>query len=73
MGYREVIAHLEGDATLDATIAAVQTRTRQFAKRQETWFRGLAEVRRCALGAEDGVGMTVERVLGMLAGPGEGA
>ena len=30
--------------SLPATIDAVQTRTRQFAKRQGTWFRGLAEV-----------------------------
>lgn len=44
VGYREVIDHLEGRASLDQTIAQVKTRTRQFAKRQETWFRGLSEV-----------------------------
>jgi len=45
VGYREVIAHLAGALDLKSTIELVQTRTRQFAKRQGTWFRGLAEVR----------------------------
>ena len=45
VGYREVIAMLKGRARLDETIDLVRTRTRQFAKRQGTWFRGLVEVR----------------------------
>ncbi len=44
IGYREVIDMLAGRADLAATIEAVQTRSRQFAKRQATWFRGLEEV-----------------------------
>ena len=44
IGYREVIAMLRGHASLAQTIDRVQARTRQFAKRQSTWFRGLAEV-----------------------------
>jgi len=47
LGYREVIDHLEGQASLDETIALVKTHTRQFAKRQGTWFRSLSECR-CA-------------------------
>jgi tRNA dimethylallyltransferase len=45
VGYREAEAHLRGVMTLDDTIRATQTRTRQFAKRQLTWFRSLAECR----------------------------
>jgi tRNA dimethylallyltransferase len=41
LGYKEVFAHLDGLATLEETVALVQTRTRQFAKRQITWFRHL--------------------------------
>jgi len=44
IGYREVIAMLAGSATLEETIERVQARSRQFAKRQMTWFRGLQEV-----------------------------
>jgi tRNA dimethylallyltransferase len=41
LGYKEVIDLLEGRAGLAATILQVQTRTRNFAKRQITWFRHL--------------------------------
>jgi tRNA dimethylallyltransferase len=41
LGYKEVFAHLDGQATLEATIRLVQTRSRNFAKRQLTWFRHL--------------------------------
>jgi tRNA dimethylallyltransferase len=41
LGYKEVFAHLAGQGTLEETIARVQTRTRNFAKRQITWFRHL--------------------------------
>jgi tRNA dimethylallyltransferase len=39
LGYKQVIAHLAGESTLAETIDLVKTRTRQFAKRQLTWFR----------------------------------
>jgi tRNA dimethylallyltransferase len=44
VGYREVIELLAGKFTRAETIQRVQTRSRQFAKRQTTWFRGLSEV-----------------------------
>ena len=39
VGYREVISHLEGDMTADQLPEAIARSTRQYAKRQETWFR----------------------------------
>jgi tRNA dimethylallyltransferase len=33
------VAHLRGELTLDAARAAAQAATRQYAKRQRTWFR----------------------------------
>jgi tRNA dimethylallyltransferase len=53
IGYREVIAMLAGEASLGQTIERVQARTRQFAKRQATWFRGLEEVRSVAVAPHD--------------------
>ncbi len=41
LGYKEVIEHLQGELTLAETVTTIQTRTRQFAKRQVTWFRHL--------------------------------
>lgn len=43
LGYKEVIDHLERGVSLPDTIALIQTRTRQFAKRQHTWFKNLVE------------------------------
>jgi len=39
IGYRQVVEHLRGERPLAETIALVKIRTRQFAKRQMTWFR----------------------------------
>lgn len=45
VGYREVIEHLRGSAGLPETVERVKLHTRQFAKRQMTWFRSLSECR----------------------------
>ena len=45
VGYREVIEHIRGERDLAETVRLVQRRTRQVAKRQFTWFRGLSECR----------------------------
>jgi tRNA dimethylallyltransferase len=37
--YRQVVKHLRGERPLAETIELVKSRTRQFAKRQLTWFR----------------------------------
>jgi tRNA dimethylallyltransferase len=39
LGYRQVIEHLEGQRSLEQTVELVKIRTRQFAKRQRTWFQ----------------------------------
>jgi tRNA dimethylallyltransferase len=39
LGYKELIDHLEGRCSLDEAVAQVIVRTRQFAVRQERWFR----------------------------------
>ncbi|MCU0785378.1 MAG: tRNA (adenosine(37)-N6)-dimethylallyltransferase MiaA [Verrucomicrobia bacterium] len=39
IGYRQVVEHLRGERSLPETIELVKSKTRQFAKRQMTWFR----------------------------------
>jgi tRNA dimethylallyltransferase len=39
IGYRQVVELLRGERDLPATIELVKIKTRQFAKRQKTWFR----------------------------------
>jgi tRNA dimethylallyltransferase len=48
LGYKEVFAHLDGQATLEEAVVSIQRRTRNFAKRQLTWFRHLPECRMVA-------------------------
>ena len=39
LGYRELLDHLRGVTSLEEAVEAIALRTRQLAKRQETWFR----------------------------------
>lgn len=39
IGYRQVVEHLRGERSLAETIELVKIKTRQYAKRQMTWFR----------------------------------
>ena len=39
LGYKELLEHLDGRAALAEAVEAVVVRTRQFAVRQERWFR----------------------------------
>lgn len=43
LGYREILQHLEEGVPLDKCIQQIKIGTRQFAKRQRTWFRNLEE------------------------------
>ncbi|MGB3616359.1 MAG: tRNA (adenosine(37)-N6)-dimethylallyltransferase MiaA [Elainellaceae cyanobacterium] len=40
LGYAEVMEHLNGTVTIDDAAQRIVEHTRQFAKRQRTWFRG---------------------------------
>lgn len=44
LGYKEMIPYLQGKASLLETIEIIQQRTRQFAKRQLTWFRHMSDI-----------------------------
>ena len=43
LGYKEMFDHLDGRAGLEETITRIQRHSRNFAKRQLTWFRSLPE------------------------------
>lgn len=46
VGYREVIQYMNNEFDLSTAIEQVKAHTRQFARRQEIWFRSLSECRR---------------------------
>ena len=45
LGYSEILDHLSGLRSYDETLHLIQQKTRQFAKRQITWFRHMAPTR----------------------------
>ena len=45
VGYKEVFDYLDGDVSLDETVALIQRNTRHYAKRQLTWWRRDASIR----------------------------
>ena len=44
LGYKEILAYLEGEYTLEQAIYVIKRETRHFAKRQLTWFKREREV-----------------------------
>ena len=47
VGYRELFGHLAGDLPLEDAIEIIKINTRQYAKRQMTWFKKDDEVKWC--------------------------
>ncbi|MDB6066978.1 MAG: tRNA dimethylallyltransferase [Pedosphaera sp.] len=65
IGYRQVVEHLRGERNLAETIELVKIRTRQFAKRQMTWFRRQAQVEWVAVGAGEDVSAVAGKMVEM--------
>ncbi|HEX3626770.1 MAG TPA: tRNA (adenosine(37)-N6)-dimethylallyltransferase MiaA [Verrucomicrobiae bacterium] len=62
IGYRQVVEHLRGERGLAETIDLIKIRTRQFAKRQLTWFRRHAQCKKIELKSDEAVEETLERI-----------
>lgn len=45
LGYKEILAYLEGECSLEEAVSILKRDTRHFAKRQLTWFKREREVR----------------------------
>lgn len=63
IGYRQVVEHLRGERGLPETIALVKQRTRQFARRQMTWFRHQLPARWIDVPAGESAEATAEKIL----------
>ncbi len=62
IGYRQVVEHLRGERNLAETIELVKQRTRQFARRQLTWFRRQGDCRWLLLQPGEPPEKCVERI-----------
>ena len=58
VGYRELFGYLEGPLSLDDAIGMIKLNTRQYAKRQMTWFRKDEEIMWCEPAFEQVMALT---------------
>ncbi len=63
LGYRQVAEHLRGERSLEETIELVKIRTRQFAKRQMTWFRRQLQLKWIDLSVLDSAGFVADKII----------
>jgi tRNA dimethylallyltransferase len=67
IGYRQVVEHLLQERSLEATIALVKLRTRQFARRQITWFRRQFRLEWLNLESHDRAECAADKLLELIA------
>jgi tRNA dimethylallyltransferase len=67
LGYRQVVEHLRGLRNLQDTISLVKLRTRQFAKRQMTWFRRQMALHWIEVSAGETPEVVAEKIIGFRA------
>ena len=72
LGYKEVIDLLRGGCDRESAMRQVQTRTRQFAKRQHTWFRHLEECRPVPITGDEPADGLAARILAETPDPNPG-
>jgi tRNA dimethylallyltransferase len=63
VGYQEALALLHEECSLEEAIEQVKIRTRRFARRQETWFRGFEECIWIPQGMPVEIDATVDQIL----------
>lgn len=63
LGYKQALAVLDGNMTIPQAVAETALRTRQFAKRQMTWFRGQFELKWVELQKDAGTEEVAEMLL----------
>lgn len=69
LGAAELIAYLQGEMTLDAARERATILTRQFAKRQRTWFRNkMQDWQQISLDSETGIETLADNILGHVKG-----
>ena len=63
LGYKELAAVVVGELDLDEAVEKIKARTRQFAKRQMTWFRSFDNVQWVEVSQEDAPASIAGRVI----------
>ena len=62
VGYKELFSHLSGELTLPQATEAIKINTRQYAKRQMTWFKKDTSIHWCSLDFDKVLGIVNQSV-----------
>lgn len=63
IGYKELFDALETNTGIEDAIEVIKARSRQFARRQETWFRNLEECRAIEISGEETADHLLDRLV----------
>ena len=66
LGYRELLAYLDGETSLDEAVELIKRNTRRYAKRQVTWFKGEEGVRWLDISHPDEISSLADRIVNEL-------
>ena len=65
VGYREVLGHLKESVAMEETLELIKAHTRQFARRQEIWFRGLSELQWLEITPEKSIELLADEAIAL--------
>lgn len=68
LGYKEIMAFLEGETTLDAAVELLKRDTRRYAKRQLSWFRHMQDIRWVDVGKGSNFSEVLREIHAIIAG-----
>lgn len=68
VGYREMLDHLTQGIALSDTRELIRAHTRQFARRQEIWFRGLKELQPVSVSRQSSIEELADQVVAIFEG-----
>lgn len=66
VGYKELFMHFDGECSLDFAIQKIKQHSRNYARKQMTWFKKDKNINWINLSAETSESAVMERVLGLL-------
>lgn len=61
VGYKEIFDHLDGNSSVEEAVAQIKTNTRQYAKRQMTWFKKDKEIEWMVPSVEN-IALVIEKI-----------
>ncbi len=62
LGYRQIVAYLKGECSLESAVSLLKRDIRRYAKRQMTWFRADPRIEWIDLTPDESAGETADRI-----------